>query len=67
MGCINEKNSKNGLIIAMSCNKEWYHYLVVDIYSLLECTKNIEKIYLLVETDKVSDIPYLKNIIENIQ
>jgi lipopolysaccharide biosynthesis glycosyltransferase len=50
------------MIIAMACTKNWYHYLMVDLYSLLECTKNVKKVYLLVETDKVKDIPYLSKI-----
>ena len=55
---------KPELIIAMSCTKDWYHYLIVDIYSLLECTKNVKKIYLLIETNDINDVPYLKKIIE---
>ena len=58
-----EKNN-NGMIIAMSCTENWYHYLVVDLYSMLECTKNIRKIYLLIETENINDVPYLKNIVE---
>lgn len=50
------------MVIAMSCNKEWYKYLVVDIYSLLYFNKNIKKIYLLVETENINDIKYLKEI-----
>lgn len=56
--------NKEELIIAMSCTKDWYHYLMVDIYSLLECTKNVKKIYLLIETSNINDVPYLKEIIE---
>lgn len=56
--------NETGLIIAMSCTKDWYHYLMVDIYSLLECTKNVKKIYLLIETTNINDVPYLKQIIE---
>ena len=52
------------MIIAMGCNTAWYKYLVVDLYSLLECTKNIKKIYLLLETDKVEDVPMLDKIID---
>ena len=55
--------SKNAeLIIAMSCTKDWYHYLMVDIYSLLESTKNVKKIYLLIETTNINNVPYLKVI-----
>ncbi len=52
------------MIIAMACTKNWYHYLMVDIFSLLECTKNVKKIYLLVETEETKDIPYLDKIID---
>ena len=45
----------------MSCNKEWYNYLVVDLYSLLKFNKNVKKIYLLVETENIEDIMYLKD------
>lgn len=51
------------MIIAMSCTENWYKYLVVDLYSLLECTKNIKKIYLLLETDNVDNVKYLREII----
>ena len=50
------------MIIAMACTKDWYHYLMVDIYSLLECTKSIKKIYLLLETDKEKEIENLNQI-----
>lgn len=55
---------ETGLIIAMSCTKSWYHYLMVDIYSLLESTKDVKKIYLLIETTDINEIPYLKKIKE---
>lgn len=50
--------------VALACNELWYYYLVVNLYSLLENTKNIKKIYLLLETDKVEDVPMLDKIIE---
>ena len=60
-----EKNLKETeMIIAMACTKNWYHYLMVDIYSLLECTKNVKKIYLLIETTDINEVPYLKEIKE---
>lgn len=61
---MNPEINKPELIIAMSCNENWYHYLMVDIYSLLECTKNVKKIYLLIETNNINDVPYLKEIIQ---
>lgn len=59
-----KENNKSGLIIAMSCNENWYHYLMVDVYSLLECTKNVKRIYLLIETNNIDDVPYLKEIVQ---
>lgn len=50
--------------IAMACNEKWYHYLVVNLYSLLKCTKNINKIYLLLETENIDDVPKLKEVID---
>ena len=50
--------------IAMACNKKWYYYLVVNLYSLLKSTKNIKKIYLLLETDKIKDVPRLEEILK---
>ena len=49
--------------IAMACNENWYKYLVVNLYSLLKCTKNINKIYLLLETDNINDVPKLQELI----
>ena len=52
------------MIIAMACNENWYQYLVVNLYSLLKCTKNIKKIYLILETDNIKDVPKLKEVID---
>ena len=54
----------DSMIIAMGCTANWYHYLVVDIYSLLRTTPNVKKIYLLVETNRLEEIPKLKEVIE---
>lgn len=59
-----KKLNEKSMVIAMVCTKDWYHYLMVNIYSLLECTNTVKKIYLLVETQEVDDIPYLKEIIQ---
>lgn len=58
----NFENIKNNdpLVLAFSCSKNWYKYLCIELFSLLECTKNIKKIYLLIETEDISEIPYLK-------
>ncbi len=50
------------MVIAMSCTRDWYHYLMVAIYSLLGCTRSVKKIYLILDTDKVEEIENLDNI-----
>ncbi len=50
------------MIIAMACTKNWYYYLAVDLYSLLKNNKNVEKIYLLLETDNIKEVPKLEEI-----
>ena len=52
------------MVVAMACTENWYHYLAVDIYSLLKTTPAVKKIYLLLETDNINDIPELKKVIE---
>ena len=52
------------MVVAMACTEDWYHYLTVDIYSLLKTTPSVKKIYLLLETDNIEDIPELKKVIE---
>ena len=48
--------------IAMSCTRNWYKYLVVDIYSLLHFNKSVKKLYLFLEDDNISDVKYLDKI-----
>ena len=50
------------MVVAMSCNENWYKYLVVDIYSLLKFTNSVKKIYLLVETEDINDIEHLDKV-----
>ncbi|MDE6284143.1 MAG: glycosyltransferase, partial [Bacilli bacterium] len=45
--------------IAMCCNNNWLHYLMVSIYSLLE-TNNVLKIYLFLEVDFVKELTFFK-------
>lgn len=52
------------MVVAMACTENWYHYLAVDIYSLLKTTKAVKKIYLLLETDNIDDIPEIKKVVE---
>ena len=52
------------MVIALVANKNWYKYMVIDLYSLLSVTKNVKKVYLFTETDKSSYIPYLDDVIK---
>ena len=58
-------NTPDGMIIAMACSKDWYKYLVIDIFALLNNSENVKKIYLFVETVNIEDIPYLNNLIQD--
>ena len=58
----NIDNEKN-MIIAMCCTETWYSHLIIGLYSLLENTSSIKKIYLLIETENIYDVPYLDYII----
>ena len=53
------------MIFAFGCTKNWYEYLVVDIYSLLKFNPTTKKIYLFLETDKIDEVPYLKEVQED--
>ena len=58
------------MIFAYGCNKSWYKYLVISLYSLLRTNKNIKKIYLLLETNNIDDVPnlrYLANKHSNVE
>ena len=48
------------MIVALSCTKSWYSHLTISLFSLLKNNNSIKKIYLLVETEDINDIPYLK-------
>lgn len=52
------------MVVAMACTENWYHYLAVDIYSLLKTTPAVKKVYLLLETDNIDDIPEIKKVVE---
>ncbi len=52
------------MIFAFGCTKNWYEYLVVDIYSLLKFNPTTKKIYLFLETDTIDEVPYLKEVQE---
>ena len=58
------------MIFAYGCNKSWYKYLVISLYSLLRTNKNTKKIYLLLETNNIDDVPnlrYLANKHSNVE
>ena len=50
------------MVIALSVTKNWYHFLTVNLYSLLSTNKWIKKIYLFVETNDIKDIKYLDKL-----
>lgn len=52
------------MIIAMASTHEWYHYLVVDLFSLLKNNKSVKEIYLFVETEDISEIKNLDKLRE---
>ena len=45
------------MVICMCCTKDWYVYLVTELYALFKHNK-VKKVYLFIEDD---DIPYLKD------
>ena len=52
------------MVVALACNENWYHYLTVNIYSLLKYNNKIKKIYLFLETDNINEIPELKLVLD---
>jgi lipopolysaccharide biosynthesis glycosyltransferase len=48
------------MIIVMSCTKNWYHYLCVDIFALLS-TNKVKKIYIFIEENENKEIKYICN------
>lgn len=50
------------MIVAYGCNRGWYKYLVVNIYSLLRHNDKVKKIYVLCEDDDIENIKYLSKI-----
>mgnify|MGYP002853387432 CR=1 FL=1 len=53
------------MIFAYGCNERQYKYLVVDIYSLLKNNPKTRKIYLLLETERIDDVPYLRKLTDD--
>lgn len=50
------------MVVAMASTRNWYHYLCVDIFSLLSTNNCISKIYVFSEDDDIKDIEYLEDI-----
>lgn len=57
-----ERRNKQNMVVAMSCNENWYKYLVVNVFSLLKFNSHIRKIVLFLETDNIDEVKYLKEI-----
>ncbi|MGN1371394.1 MAG: glycosyltransferase family 8 protein [Candidatus Coprovivens sp.] len=51
------------MIFAFGCTKSWYKYLVISLFSLLRTNKNTKKIYLLLETNNIDDVPNLRYLV----
>ncbi len=51
------------MIVAYGCNRKWYKYLIISIYSLLRNNNEVKKIYILCEDDSINKIQYLEKII----
>jgi len=43
------------MVIVMNCTRNWYEYLLVDIYALL-CTNKVKKLYLKIEDEKIEEL-----------
>ena len=33
------------MVVALVANENWYKYMVIEVYSLLETTKDVKKVY----------------------
>ena len=51
------------MIIGMSCTRNWYKYLLTNIYAILSNNK-VEKIYLYIEDDYIEELDLFKNKFE---
>lgn len=47
------------MIIGMSCTKNWYQYLLTNLFAILSNNK-VEKIYLFIEDDYIEELDWLK-------
>ena len=59
-----EKKIGDNMVVSFAATKDWYQYMMISIYSLLECTKSVKKVYLLAETDQVENVPNLNQMME---
>lgn len=48
------------MIIGMSCTRNWYQYLLTNIFAILSNNK-VEKFYLFIEDDYINDLDALKS------
>ena len=48
------------MIIAMSCTRNWYQYLLTNLFAILS-NNNVEKIYLFIEDDYIDELDLLKS------
>ena len=52
------------MIVAYGCNRDWYKYLIINIFSLLRHNKEVKKIYILCEDNDINKIKDLDIIID---
>ena len=48
------------MIVVYGCNKNWYKYLVINIFSLLKYNKEVKKIYILCEDKEIENIDKIR-------
>ena len=51
------------MIIGMSCTRNWYKYLLTNIFAILSNNK-VKKIYLFIEDDYIQDLDLFKSVFE---
>lgn len=48
------------MIVVYGCNRAWYKYLVISIFSLLKYNKHVKKIYILCEDKEIENLDKIK-------
>ena len=51
------------MIIGMSCTRNWYKYLLTNIFAILSNNK-VDKIYLFIEDDYIEELDVFKRKFE---